>query len=393
MTGIFLTAAVRTPIGSFQGSLSTIAAVDLGAIAIREAVQRSAVTESAVDEVIMGMVLTAGAGQAPARQAAANAGLPHAVPCTTINKVCGSGLRSVMMAQQAIAAGDATTVVAGGMESMSLAPYLLPKARSGYRMGPGELVDAMIHDGLWDPFGNSSMGEYGDLCASEHGFTRETQDAFAIQSYQRAAAAQSAGSFNEEVVSVEVNARKTTTIVNRDEEPDRFRPEKIPDLRPAFSKTGTVTAANASKISDGAAAVVVMNETAVEQSGAPVLARIVSSASHAQEPQWFTTAPAKAVRKALKKARLEVNDIDIYEINEAFAVVAMSTIEELGLDKERVNVNGGAIGLGHPIGCSGTRVLVTLIHALRQRNKRYGCASLCIGGGEAVAMIVENPSV
>lgn len=393
MTGIFLTAAVRTPIGSFQGSLSTIAAVDLGAIAIREAVQRSAVTESAVDEVIMGMVLTAGAGQAPARQAAANAGLPHAVPCTTINKVCGSGLRSVMMAQQAIAAGDATTVVAGGMESMSLAPYLLPKARSGYRMGPGELVDAMIHDGLWDPFGNSSMGVYGDLCASEHGFTRETQDAFAIQSYQRAAAAQSAGSFNEEVVSVEVNARKTTTIVNRDEEPDRFRPEKIPDLRPAFSKTGTVTAANASKISDGAAAVVVMNETAVEQSGAPVLARIVSSASHAQEPQWFTTAPAKAVRKALKKARLEVNDIDIYEINEAFAVVAMSTIEELGLDKERVNVNGGAISLGHPIGCSGTRVLVTLIHALRQRNKRYGCASLCIGGGEAVAMIVENPSV
>ena len=391
MTEVVITAAKRTPIGSFQGTLSTVPAVDLGAIAIRSAVEQSGADAKDVDEVLMGMVLTAGAGQAPARQAAINASLPVSVPCTTINKVCGSGLKTAMFAHQAILCGDIKVAVAGGMETMSMAPYVLPNARSGYRMGPGELVDAMIHDGLWDPFGNSGMGDYGDLCAREKDFSRDVQDAYAIRSYERAIAAQASGAFDNEIVSVDVKSRKATNTVAADEEPSRFRPEKIPGLRPAFSKEGSVTAANASKISDGAAAVVVMQQEMAKATGAPALAKIVSTGSFAQQPEWFTTAPAGAISNALKKANLSAGDIDLYEINEAFAVVALATIQELKLDENKVNVLGGAVSLGHPIGCSGTRILVTLIHALRQQNKRYGCAALCIGGGEAVAMIVENP--
>lgn len=393
MTDAVICSAVRTPIGSFQGLLSTVPAVDLGAIAIREALQRADLTMDDAQEVLMGMVLSAGAGQAPARQAAIGAGLPEAVPCTTINKVCGSGLKTVMLARHSIQAGDCDVVVAGGMEAMSQAPYLLPQARGGYRMGPGELVDAMIHDGLWDPFGKSGMGNYGDLCAREKGFSRDAQDAYAIRSYERAGRAQADGVFASEISPVEVVSRKATNTVAADEEPTRFLPEKIPQLRPAFSPDGTVTAANASKISDGAAAVVVMNRRTAAERQVPVLARIVSSASFAHQPQWFTTAPAFAIRRAVDKAGLTLEQIDLFEINEAFAVVAMAAMQELDLDADRVNVHGGAISLGHPIGCSGARVLVTLIHALRRQNKRYGCASLCIGGGEAVAMIVENPDV
>lgn len=391
MQRVCITSAVRTPIGSFQGALSTVPAVDLGASAIREAVVQSELAPAEVEEVLMGMVVSAGVGQAPARQAAIGAGLPDHVPCTTVNKVCGSGLKTVMLGAQAIAADDAQVIVAGGMESMSLAPYLLPGARSGYRMGPGEMLDAMIHDGLWDPFGKSGMGNYGDLCARENNFSREAQDAYAIRSYERARDAAQNKLFDDEIISVEVKARKATSTVAADEEPSRFKPEKIPALRPAFSQQGSVTAANASKISDGAAAVVLMSEELAEKRSAPVLARVVSSASHAQEPQWFTTAPAKAMAKAIEKASLTVEDIDLFEINEAFAVVAMAAIEELKLDESKVNTRGGAISLGHPIGCSGTRVLVTLLHALKQTRKRFGCASLCIGGGEAVAVIVENP--
>ncbi|MCR9197364.1 MAG: thiolase family protein [Planctomycetaceae bacterium] len=393
MNDAVICSAVRTPIGSFQGSLSSVSAVDLGAIAIRSAVERAHVMPADVNETIMGMVLSAGVGQAPARQASIGAGVPESVPCTTVNKVCGSGLKSVMLAQHCITVGDCQMVVAGGMENMSQAPYLLPQARGGYRMGPGEVVDAMIHDGLWDPFGKSGMGAYGDLCAQERGFSRESQDAYAIRSYERARAAQVDGAFEAEIAAVDVVTRKATNTIAADEEPSRFLPEKIPQLRPAFSAEGTVTAANASKISDGAAAVVVMDQKAAAERQSPVLARIISSASFAHQPQWFTTAPAFAIRRVLDRAGLSVEQIDLFEINEAFAVVAMAAISELSLNADRVNVNGGAISLGHPIGCSGTRVLVTLIHALRRQNKRYGCASLCIGGGEAVAMIVENPEV
>lgn len=392
MKPVCITSAVRTPIGSFQGTLSSVPAVDLGAIAIGEAVEKAGVSPGDVDEVLMGMVLSAGAGQAPARQAAMGAGLPDHVPCTTVNKVCGSGLKTVMLATQAIAVDEAATVVAGGMESMSLAPYLLPGARSGYRMGPSEIQDVMIHDGLWDPFGKSGMGNYGDLCAQEMKLTREAQDAFAIRSYERAIAAHEAQLFADEIVPVEVKSRKATNSISVDEEPSRFLPEKIPTLRPAFSPEGTVTAANASKISDGAAAVVLMSEGEAANRNSPVLAKVLAAASHAQQPQWFTTAPAKAIKRALEKAQLSVDDIDLFEINEAFAVVALAAVEELQLDESKVNVRGGAISLGHPIGCSGTRVLVTLVHALRQSEKRYGCASLCIGGGEAVAVIIENPA-
>lgn len=391
MTKVAITAATRTPIGSFQGTLSSVPAVDLGALAIRTAIEKAGVDSSCVDEVLMGMVLSAGAGQAPARQASIHAGLPVSVPCTTVNKVCGSGLKTVMLAQQAIAAGDIRIAVAGGMEAMSLAPYLLPNARAGYRMGPGQLVDAMIHDGLWDPFGNSGMGDYGDLCARKKNFSREAQDAYAIRSYERAIAAQTSGHFNDEIAAVEVKSRKATNQIAEDEEPSRFRPEKIPGLRPAFSVEGSVTAANASKISDGAASVVLMSQEAAKESNSSTLATVVSSGTFAQQPEWFTTAPAGAIKSALEKANLSAGDIDLFEINEAFAVVAMATIQELDLDDSKVNVRGGAISLGHPIGCSGTRILVTLIHALRQLKKRYGCAALCIGGGEAVAMIVENP--
>ena len=390
MKEVVIASIARTPIGSFQGVLSSVPAVQLGATAIRAAVGRAGIEPDQIDEVIMGQVVTAGVGQAPARQAALGACLPNSVPCSTINKVCGSGLKSVMLARQAIATGAADIVVAGGMESMSLAPYLLPEARNGHRMGNKSAVDAMMHDGLWDPYGDKPMGDYGELCATEKSFSREDQDAYSIRSYERAAAASESGAFDDEIVPVEVQVKRQTQEVSKDEEPTRFRPDKIPGLRPAFAADGTITAANASKISDGAAAVVLMSREEAEKRDATILARIVSDASFAQQPEWFTTAPVGAMKKALELAELSADAIDIYEINEAFAVVAMAAIQELSLDEERVNIRGGAISLGHPIGCSGARVLVTLVNAMRSTGKRYGCASLCIGGGEAVAMVLEN---
>ncbi len=390
MKEVVIASIARTPIGSFQGTLSSVPAVQLGATAIKAAVERARIEPHGVDEVLMGQVVTAGVGQAPARQAALGAGLPNSVPCSTINKVCGSGLKSVMMARQAIKAGATNVAVAGGMESMSLAPYLLPEARSGHRMGNKSAVDSMMHDGLWDPYGDKPMGDYGELCASEKSFSREAQDAYSIRSYERAVGASESGAFDDEIVPVEVQVKRQTQDVARDEEPTRFRPDKLPQLRPAFAADGTITAANASKISDGAAAVVLMSREEAEKCGAPILARIVSDASFAQEPEWFTTAPVGAMKKALELAELSADAIDIYEINEAFAVVAMAAIQELGLDEERVNIRGGAISLGHPIGCSGARVLVTLVNAMRSTGKRYGCVSLCIGSGEAVAMVLES---
>ena len=391
MKEVVIASTARTPIGSFQGTLSMVSAVQLGATAISSAVSRAEVKPSEVDEVVIGHVITAGAGQAPARQAALAAGLGHGTPCSTVNKVCGSGLKAVMLAKQAIQCGAANVAVAGGMESMSQAPHLLPGARAGYRMGNANLLDSMLHDGLWDPYGNAPMGNYGELCAKEFAFTRDMQDEYAIRSYERASAAYADGSFTEELTTIEISGRKGRSLVERDEEPTRFRPDKIPNLRPAFDESGTITAANASKISDGGAAVVLMSRVKAERRGAQVLARVVADASFAQQPEWFTTAPVGAIRRALARAKLTSADINLFEINEAFAVVAMVAIHQLQLDEKKVNVNGGAISLGHPIGCSGTRVLVTLVNAMRNKGVRYGVASLCIGGDEAVAMVLENP--
>lgn len=377
-----IVAGVRTPIGSFLGALSKHSAPQLGGIAIQGALERAHIAPSDVDEVIMGEVLSAGVGQAPARQAAILAGIPHSVPAMTLNKVCGSGLKAVMLARQAILLGEARIVVAGGMESMSQAPYLLPTARVGMRMGNQSAIDAMVHDGLWDPYGNAHMGKFGDQCAAQYGFSREEQDAYAKSSYEKAIAAQKAGYFTAEIIPV--------MAVSQDEEPARYLPEKIPLLKPAFGKEGTVTAANASKVNDGAAAVVVMEAAEAMRRQIMPLARIVSASQFAHEPSLFTTAPVYAIQKALQQADLTVADIDVFEINEAFACVAMTAIQELKIPRDRVNVWGGAIALGHPIGCSGARVLVTLLSAMQQRQARYGCASLCIGGGEAVALIIER---
>jgi acetyl-CoA C-acetyltransferase len=343
-----------------------------------------------VDEVIMGNVLQAGVGQAPARQAAIFAGLPVSVECMTVNKVCGSGLKSVMLGAQAIMVGDAGVVVAGGMESMSRAPYLLEKAREGYRMGNGELIDAMIKDGLLDAYSNSLMGNAGELCAKECNIPRSAQDDFAIMSYRRAQDAQAAGRFAKEIVPVEVKGQGDPLVVTDDEDVRKTNFEKIPKLKPAFAKEGTITAANASKISDGAAAVLLMSGAKAKALGVAPLARIVAQASAAKAPDWFTTAPADVIKKVIAKAGLALDGIDLFEINEAFAVVALAVNSILGLDVERVNVNGGAIALGHPIGASGARVLVTLLYALEQRNLKRGLAALCIGGGESSAVIVER---
>ena len=390
MRDVVIVAAVRTPIGSFQGALSSMSAPQLGATAIRSALDKSKVSASEVSEVIMGQVLGAGVGQAPARQAALGAGLPSSVPCTTINKVCGSGLKAVMLGKQAIQLGDADIVVAGGMESMSNAPYLLPTARAGMRMGDQKAVDSMIHDGLWDPYGNSHMGNFGDLCAKEHGFSREDQDAFSRESYERAVSAQNEGLFEAEIVPVEIKSRKGSTMVEKDEEPGRYNPERMPTLRPAFAKDGTITAANASKIDDGASCVVMMSKEEAKKRGCEILATIASDGTFAQDPEWFTTAPAGAITRAAEKAGLAPSEIDLYEINEAFAVVAMVTMKELKLSHANVNTRGGAVSLGHPIGCSGARILVTLLHTMKDNDKKTGCASLCIGGGEAVALIVKR---
>lgn len=390
MREVVIVGKARTAIGKFQGSLATQTAPQLGAVAIQGALKSAGVSSEDVDEVIMGEVLSAGVGQAPARQAALYAGLPTKTPCMTINKVCGSGLKAVMLARQSIALGLADVVVAGGMESMSNAPYLLPAARDGMRMGHGKALDSMIHDGLWDPYGNAHMGGFGDSCSKELDITRDAQDAFAKESYERARNAQAAGYFKSEIVPVEIKGRKGTTVVDEDEEPQFYRPEKMADLRPAFGKEGTVTAANASKIDDGAAALVLMSREEAEKRGCTVLASLVSEGTFAQDPAWFTTAPVGAMKKALDAAQLSAKDVDCYEINEAFAMVALAAIRELGLDRDQVNRWGGAVSLGHPIGCSGARILVTLLSVMEQEDLKTGCASLCIGGGEGVAVVVKR---
>lgn len=390
MEDAVILSGVRTPIGAFSGALASQTAPQLGAVAIREAVARAGVTQDQIDEVIMGCVLTGGMGQAPARQAALYAGLPNSVPCLTINKVCGSGMKAVMLAAQAIRLGDSRTVLAGGMESMSNAPYVLDKARMGYRMGNGTIVDSMIHDGLWDPYHNTHMGNCGDLCAREEGFSREDLDAFSAESYRRAAAAQDSGVLSQEIVQIEIAQRKgDPIIVDSDEEPKRGNPDKLPGLRPAFDKEGVTTAGNASSINDGAAALVLSSMTFASQNGLKPLGRVVGYATHAQEPQLFTTAPAFAIDKLLAKQGLGVADIDLFEVNEAFAVVAMAVAKRVGISQDKLNVNGGAVALGHPIGMTGARLVLTALHELRRRGGRYAVASPCIGGGEATAVLIE----
>jgi len=391
MREVVIAGAARTPIGSFLGALGEVPAPRLGGIAIRAAIERAGVSADAVGEVFMGCVLPAGLGQAPARQAALAAGLPRSVGAVTVNKVCGSGLKAVWLAAQAVAAGDADIVVAGGMESMSGSPYLLPRARAGLRLGHAELVDSMIKDGLWDVYNDQHMGDCAELCAAEMKIDRAAQDAHAAESYRRALAAMKEGRFAAEIVPVEVPQRKgPTVVVGEDEEPRRGNIEKLASLRPAFKKDGTVTAGNASSINDGAAACVVLAREVADRMGVRAQARFIAAASHAQAPEWFTTAPAKSIENALARANLRRGEIDLWEINEAFSVVSLANQQLLDLDPARVNVHGGAVALGHPIGASGCRILVTLLHALRARGGRYGAASLCIGGGEAVSMIVEK---
>ena len=386
---VVICSAVRTPIGSFQGALSPMSASDLGGVVVDEAVKRAGAKRGDVERVFMGNVLPAGMGQAPARQAVIKAGLPVSVGAVTLNKVCGSGLQALMFARREILVGDADVLVAGGMESMTNAPYLLTKARSGYRMGNGEIVDSMIYDGLWDPYDNMHMGNCGDAVAVKYSFSRADQDAFAIESYKRAQAAQKEGRFKEEIIPVTVKDRKGETLVDEDEEPKRVQLDKLASLRPAFSKEGTVTAANASTLNDGAAALLVTSAEVAKARGYNVIARIVADSTAAVEPKWFTIAPVHALAKLYEKTKTKPLDWDLYEINEAFSGVTMAAMKEHGLPSERVNVHGGAVSLGHPIGCSGARVVVTLLHALRQRGKKKGIATLCIGGGEAVAMGVE----
>jgi acetyl-CoA C-acetyltransferase len=386
---ILLAGGVRTPIGSFGGAISSVPAPILGATAIKAAIRRAAVPAEQIDEVIFGNVLGAGLGQNVARQAAIGAGLSPAVGATTVNKVCGSSLKAVMMAAQAIKAGDAEMIVAGGTENMSSAPYLLPKARNGYRMGNGEIVDSMIRDGLWDVYNNVHMGTCGDRCAEKYQFSRQQQDDFAVASFQRVIEAQQKGLFASEIVPVDVPSRQATVTVDRDEGPSRFNEEKLRSLQPAFGKTGTVTAGNASSINDGAAAVVVLSAKKAGQLGVKPQARILGYATFSREPEWFTLAPIGAIAKLMEQLKLKVTDVDLFEINEAFAVVPMAAMAELGIPHDKVNVHGGAVALGHPIGASGARVLVTLLDALRQRHGRIGIASLCIGGGEAVALAVQ----
>jgi acetyl-CoA C-acetyltransferase len=389
-TDVVIASAARTPLGSFQGALSALSAPELGAVAIREAVSRAGIPPDRVEQVFMGCVLSGGIGQAPARQAMIKAGLPVSTGAVTLNKVCGSGLQAVMFARREILAGEAEVVVAGGMESMSNAPYLLPNARSGYRLGNGTLVDSLIYDGLWDPYDNVHMGNCGDLVATKYGFTREDQDAFAKRSFERALQAQKAGKFKAEIIPVSVPSKRGEPVVVEDDEgPGKAQLDKMSKLKPAFSKDGTVTAANASSINDGAAALVVTSADVAQRLGMPVLARIVADSTAAVEPKWFTIAPVEALRRLYAKTGTKPLDWDLYEINEAFAVVTMAAIKDHGLDAARVNVHGGAVSLGHPIGCSGARILVTLLHALKDRGLKRGIATLCIGGGEAVALGVE----
>ena len=388
---IVILSAVRTPIGSFLGALSTVPAPRLGAVAIVGALERASVAPEQVEQVMMGNVLQAGLGQAPARQAGIYAGIPYEAGAVTVHKVCGSGLKAVMLAGNDIRCGEYDLAVAGGMENMSLAPYLLPKGRTGYRMGTGEVLDHMVFDGLWDPYDDKHMGSCAETCVRHYKMTREAQDAFATRSYERAQKAAEDGTFAAEIVPVDVKGRKgAVTTVDRDEEPFRANLEKMPKLRPAFDPEGSVTAANASKINDGAAAVVVCSAARAQELGLKPVARIVAQTSVAQEPEWFTTAPVGAIRKVLDRAGMSLDEIDLFEINEAFAAVVLAAVEELDLPLDKVNVHGGAVALGHPIGASGARILTTLLNALEVSDRRFGCAAICIGGGEAAAMVVER---
>jgi acetyl-CoA C-acetyltransferase len=390
---VFIVGMARTPIGAFQGGLSEIPAPKLGAVAIQAALGRASVPADKVDELYMGCVLPAGQGQAPARQAGHHAGLPRSVPAVTVNKVCGSGLQAVVFGASSIRLGEAQVVVAGGMESMSRAPYLLPKAREGLRLGHGQIIDSMIQDGLWDAYGDVHMGDCAELCASEKNISRADQDAHAAESYRRARAAQTEGKFAAEIVPVEVPHRKgPPRVVAADEAPAKGDPEKLPSLRAAFQKDGTVTAGNASSLSDGGAAVVLASAAAVKALSLKPLARIVGSATHAQAPEWFTTAPAGAIERLMKKVGWSKEEVDLWEVNEAFSVVSIINNRMLSIDPARVNIWGGAVALGHPIGASGARVLCTLLAALADRGKKRGVASLCIGGGEGIAMAIERLS-
>ena len=390
MKKVVITSAKRTPIGSFGGSLASLTAGQLGSLAIKGVLEDSKISPELIDEVIMGNVLTAGMGQAPARQAALFAGLPEKTECMTINKVCGSGLKAVMLAAQSIQTDNADIIIAGGQESMSNTPYILDKARNGYRLGNGEVIDSMVKDGLWDVYNNVHMGNCAEACAKEFSFTREELDEFAINSYKKALEAQKSGRFKDEIIDVKVKTGREEMVVNLDEEPGKVKFDKIPSLKPVFDKNGVVTAANASSINDGAAALLIMSENKAKELELKPLVEIVAQASAAKAPMQFTTAPADAINKVLKKANLKISDIDLFEINEAFAVVSLANNKLLGLDNSKVNVNGGAVALGHPIGASGARVLVTLIHEMKKRNSTYGLASLCIGGGEAAALVVKN---
>ena len=386
-----IVAAKRTPVGAFQGNLSSVSAPNLGAVVIKALVEETGIDPSQIDEVILGNVLAAGLGQAPARQAALYSGLPQTIETLTINKMCGSGLKAVMLADQVIRSGDADVVIAGGMESMSNAPYLLPNARDGQRLGHGKMIDSMIHDGLWDAYNDKHMGTCAEMLSKDRNFTREAQDEYAVSSYKRAQIAQAKGVFNSELVPVEIPQRKgDPVLVSEDEEPGKARFDKIPALRPAFEKEGAITAANASKLNDGAAAILIMSEDKATELELKPLARIVAQASAAHEPEWFTTAPGKAIRKVLENANLSADDIDLWEINEAFSAVTMAAIDDYKIDPAKVNIYGGAVAIGHPIGASGARIFTTLLNGMNRTGAKYGLATLCIGGGEASALIVEK---
>jgi acetyl-CoA C-acetyltransferase len=391
MKEIVILGGARTPIGSFLGALSSFSAPKLGSVAIKCALENSGVKPEQVQQVLMGNVLQGAVGQAPARQAGIGAGIPVESGAVTINKVCGSGLKAVMYAANDIRCGEYDLAVAGGMESMSNAPYALTQARTGYRMGNGKMIDTMVHDGLWDPYGDKHMGNCAETCVSKYQFTREQQDSYSLESYRRAQDATKGGKFKKEIAVVEIASKKGTSVVVDDEEPFNAPLDKMGALKPAFQKDGgTVTAANASKINDGAAALVVTSAEYAEQQGLKPMARIIAQGTAAQEPEWFTTAPAKAIDIVLRRAGMTVGDIDLFEINEAFAAVALAAMVDAKIPHEKMNVHGGAVALGHPIGASGARILVTLLHALEDRNLRRGMAAICIGGGEAAAMIVER---
>ena len=389
MTETVIVAATRTPIGSFQGTLSSLPATQLGSLTIKSNLEKIKLAPNEIDDVIMGQVLTAGVGQAPARQAALGAGLPEGTTCLTINKVCGSGLMAVALGYHFIQSGQSPCVVSGGQENMSQTPYLLPQARNGYRMGNKQVIDSMVNDGLWDPYNDFHMGCAAELCAREKNCSRENQDNFAIESYRRSQQATKEGVFKDEITPVTISSRKGNTVVDTDEEPFKTNFDKIPKLKPAFQKDGTVTAGNASSINDGAASVILMSAEKAKSLNLKPMARVLGYATAAKKPEWFTMAPAEAIKKNLSRLNLKTADIDLYEINEAFSVVSLCNMKELDLDPKKVNIHGGAVSLGHPIGASGARVLVTLLHALKRTKQKRGLASLCIGGGEAISMVVE----